>query len=574
MQEAANILIIESADSSRPNAISKILMAECAASPQSCNFEISAVSDLKSASEQLTNNKYQATLIDLALADIDEVLRLKHEDPDTAMIVFIDEDQEPQALTAIQNGVQDYIVKDRQDGYVINRAIRYAIERKKFEDRLRYFASFDHLTGLINRNEFTNALEKTVQNAGPNKFFAVLLLGLDRFKQINETLGYDGGDEVLRELATRLKKHLSKLDTVAHLGGDEFAIILESVEDIPQCHTEVENLLRVIKQDYHVDGKTIHLNGSIGVATYPDCGNTAKELVTHVDTAMGKAKAVSGSSYKFYKNKMSEGALEKLILENHLRGAIDKQEFKLYYQPQICTKTQKCVGVEALIRWENDELGFISPAHFVPLAENIGVISDIGGWVMETACIDNKMWQSRGVDIPVSVNISAKQFVRKSFVEQVSRVIKETGINKDNFVIEITESAVMDDAVASATSLFLLREMGIKIHIDDFGTGYSSMNYLKIFPLDALKIDKSFVNGVPKDKGDIAICSTIITLAKNLGLHVIAEGVEDKEQADYLAQNGCDVIQGYYYSKPMPQTEFLQWLNEYNNNLNMHRVTV
>lgn len=435
-------------------------------------------------------------------------------------------------------------------------------ERKQIERRLRQLAHFDSLTDLPNRVQFIERLEEAMAEADRNeRLVGVAFLDLDRFKYINDSLGHEKGDNLLREVAMRLSEAVRRGDTVARLSGDEFALVLADMGHVDDAIHVAQKILGVFHQPFRVAGHDLFVTASMGITLYPFDDRGAHELLRNADVAMYRAKESGKNNFQFYVAEMTAKAAERLTLENDLRSALERGEFSLNYQPIADCQSGKIVGMEALLRWKHPERGMISPALFIPLAEETGYIISIGEWVLRSACEQCRRWQKMGFpSLYVAVNLSSRQFHQKDLTASVHRVLQETGLNPTHLGLEITEGLIMQQAEASINTLRELVAMGIRISIDDFGTGYSSLSYLKRFPIDVLKIDQSFVRDIPKDEDDAAIASTIITMARSLGLKVVAEGVETLDQLKFMRQHRCDAMQGCYLSKPLPPEQFEAFL--------------
>jgi len=432
---------------------------------------------------------------------------------------------------------------------------------KQYEARLTHQANYDALTGLANRNRLHDRLQQAIVSAARYRHqIAVSFIDLDHFKFINDSLGHHIGDQVLKVIATRLKSCMRENDTVARHGGDEFVVVIDH-SDEAVISMLMPRLLACVAEPIMVGERELQVTCSIGFSLYPIDGLDADTLLKNADAAMYRAKEQGRNNVQFYTEELNQKIRQRLSMESMLRHALERDEFSLHYQPQVALQTGCVIGVEALIRWTHAPEGVIAPADFIPLAEELGLIVPIGEWVLQTACRQMKTWQDAGLPkISVAVNLSARQFKQKNLVEMIAGVLRETGLAPRYLDIELTESAMMHDVESAVVTLGELKEMGIKLSIDDFGTGYSSLSYLKRFPIDVLKIDQSFVRDITSNADDAAIARSIITLAHSLKLKVIAEGVETKGQMNYLATHHCDVIQGYYYSKPMSAAACEQWL--------------
>ena len=451
---------------------------------------------------------------------------------------------------------------DRGGPPVLLSITRDVTELKHSERRLKQLAHFDSLTDLPNRVQFIERLEQTMADADRNeRLVGVVFLDLDRFKYINDSLGHGKGDILLREVAMRLNGAIRRGDTVARLSGDEFALVLADMGHVNDAVRVAQKILDVFQQPFLVAGHELFVTASLGITLYPFDDRGAEDLLRNADVAMYRAKESGKNNFQFYVAEMTAKATERLSLETDLRSALDRGELSLDYQPIADGKSGCVVGMEALLRWKHPVRGMISPAQFIPLAEETGFIIPIGEWVLRTACEQCRAWQKLGFpSLHVAVNLSARQFHQKDLPASVYQILQETGLSPGSLGLEITEGLVMQQAEASINTLRELVAMDIKISIDDFGTGYSSLSYLKRFPINVLKIDQSFVHDIPGDADDAAIASTIITMAHSLGLKVVAEGVETEEQLSFMCQHGCDAMQGYFFSKPLPADQFESFL--------------
>ncbi len=441
-------------------------------------------------------------------------------------------------------------------------------KRQQIENELQRLAHNDALTGLSNRALFLDRLQQGLLQAKRRKQkVAVMFLDLDGFKPINDMLGHDQGDIVLQEVARRLTGCLRAMDIVARHGGDEFTFALLDVKGPEDISIVAHKVLACLKRPFELNGQEHFVGGSIGISMYPDDGDQAESLVNQADTAMYLAKKGGGNSFRFYTQELGEEARQRLQLELELRHALKRDQFILYYQPQIDLAQGRLSGLEALIRWQHPEHGLVPPVQFIPMAEKIGLIEPIGDWVLRSACDQQRAWREQGIApitvvINISVNISAHQFRAGDFIQTISEVLDKTGMDPTLLELEITEGILMEHADSSVTLLKELKDMGVRLAIDDFGTGFSSLSYLKRFPIDTLKIDRSFVMHLPVDGSDAAIVRAIIGLAQSMGIKTIAEGVETKEQMKFLQEIGCDEIQGFLFGRPMPPEEMGQLLRD------------
>jgi diguanylate cyclase (GGDEF)-like protein/PAS domain S-box-containing protein len=435
-------------------------------------------------------------------------------------------------------------------------------EYKRMKDRLEYISYYDPLTHLPNRKLFNEYVTEALTGSPTENQIAVLLLDLDRFKNINDTLNHDIGDLLLQEVAKRLTSCLDVEDIVSRVGGDEFTILLRNISEKHKVRNVVQRILDSFTLPFMLEGYELFITPSIGISLYPAGGRDVETLIKNADTAMYHAKAQGRNIYQVYTAIMNEKFYEKLSLENSLRKALDREEFIIHYQPKVDIRSGKITGMEALVRWQNEKQGrLVSPAEFIPLAEDTGLIVPIGKWILYKACLQNKAWQDLGFPpMTVAVNLSARQFQQQNLIDTVARVLKETGMDPKYLELEITESIAMHNVDSTIAKLQGLKKLGVQISIDDFGTGYSSLSYLQRFPIDTLKIDQSFIREIKHDSNDAAIVLAVIAMAHSLKLKVIAEGVETADQMNYLKSSGCDLMQGYLFSRPIPVEEFEKML--------------
>jgi len=443
-----------------------------------------------------------------------------------------------------------------QIGQFIQRKQAEAALRES-EEQLRQIAHYDNLTGLPNRVLFYDRLKQALSQARRNQWtMAVMFLDLDRFKNVNDTLGHGAGDRLLKQVSERLVACVRSGDTAGRLSGDEFAVVLSSLAQPDDAGLVAQKMMAELSRPFDLDGKEVFASASIGITLYPADSTDQETLIRNADTAMYRAKEMGRNRIQFYTPEMNARAMEKLNLENSLRYALARQEFQLHYQPKVSLESGEVTGVEALLRWQHPALGMMSPADFIPMLEETGLIVAAGEWVIRTACAQIRAWQAAGVNpVPIAVNLSARQFQASELGTTIARILEEEGIEHRLLELEITESSIVDNTEEAARTLEFLNSLGVRVAIDDFGTGYSSLSYLKRFPLDALKIDSSFVRDISTDPDDAAITKAIITMAHSLELAVIAEGVETEQQLNFLSANGCDQIQGYIFARALPGNE-------------------
>ena len=437
-------------------------------------------------------------------------------------------------------------------------------QNKQTQEKLNHLAYHDALTDLPNQVLFKDRLKQAIALSRRNdQMQAVLLLNVDRFKTINDSLGYTAGDRLLQSVAQRLTSCVRESDTVARFGGDEFAILLTQIPRAQDAANAARAIKQSLDQAFLFEDQEIFVSSSIGISIYPNDGRDTAGLLKTAGVALDRAKVQGGNNYQFYTAGGTTRALKQLVLESNLRSGLDKSEFIIHYQPQVDIRGFQLVGMEALVRWQHPSLGLLYPSEFVSLAEDSGLIISLGDWILRTACAQNKAWQDKGLmPMRLSVNFSARQFQQPTFITDVAQILKDTNLDPRWLELELTESSIMKDPEEAIEKLHELKLMGIKVAVDDFGTGYSSLNYLKRFPIDTLKIDKTFVSDVCKDPHDTAIVRAIINLGHALDLTVIAEGVETKEQLQYLSALECDAVQGFLFSKALSAAAFEELLIE------------
>jgi len=532
----------------------------------------------------LQTEKYGLVISDInmgGMSGLEMIPHVRASAPDTVIMMISGEQNIESAIEAMRVGAFDYIMKPF-DFQHVEAAVRRALEhhallaaKRRHENHLEelvrqrtaelnHLAYHDALTDLPNRILFEDRLTQALILAERNRqALGVLFLSLDGFKKVHDTLGRAIGDRLLQKVAERLRSSAHQGETVARFEGDEFALLLTQIGG-----TEGEDVVEVIfqtneslKLPFVIDDHELFITVSVGISLYPDDGADASTLLKNADAALYRAREQGGDNYQFYTADMNAKAMKRLALENSLRRALERNEFEVYYQPVLDTNTRKIVGMEALLRWHHPELGLVQPAEFIPLAEDTGMIVPIGEWVLRTACAQSKSWQGAGfAPLALAVNLSARQFQQQNLSEMVVRILQETGLHAHDLELELTESSIMKNAESAVRTLGELKAMGVKIAIDDFGTGYSSLGYLKRLPIDTLKIDRSFVRDVTADPDDAALVMAIITLAHNLRLKVVAEGVDSEEQVSFLHLLRCDEWQGYLFSKPLPVEAFEELL--------------
>jgi diguanylate cyclase (GGDEF)-like protein len=426
--------------------------------------------------------------------------------------------------------------------------------------RVEYLAYHDGLTGLPNRSMFSKLLSQRISESRRyDRQLAVAFLDLDRFKQINDTLGHEAGDQLLQEVATRLQGCVRDSDTVARLGGDEFVVLLPELEDVKYAAAVAHKILAVIGRTFTLIGHEFRVTASIGISVYPQDGQDEQTLTKNADIAMYQAKAEGKNNFQFYSEKLNANSLERLTLESSLRHALERDEFRLHYQSKRDIRSGRIVGVEALLRWEHPDLGMVTPMQFIPVAEETGLIVPIGKWVLKTACLQSLAWQHEGLPpLSIAVNMSARQFSDEYLLQDLESILKSTGMNPQLLELELAESLLIHDVENTMRILTGLKSLGVRIAVDDFGTGYSSLATLQRFPLDTVKIDRSFIGDLAGPSENAALAEAIVAMGKSLSLTVIAQGVETKEQAAFLRAHACDELQGFYFNRPLPAYQFAQ----------------
>ena len=437
-------------------------------------------------------------------------------------------------------------------------------ERKHAEEQLMKLAHYDVLTSLPNRVLFYDRLKQAIAHAKRNHWVVgVMFIDVDRFKNVNDTMGHAVGDRLLQQVSERLKGTVRSGDTVGRLGGDEFAVVLSNLGSAQDANLVAQKMMACFAEPFRLEGTDVYVTASIGITLYPDDSTEQDILIRNADAAMYKAKEIGRDSYQFYTPEMNTRALESLGMESSLRRALDRGEYLLHYQPKVGIVNGEITGLEALIRWRHPDRGLVSPGEFMPVLEETGLIVQVGQWVLNAVCRQIKEWESTGVQpVPVAVNLSARQFTSKDLGNTIKRILEEHQLDPALIELEITESSLMVNTEEAVRTLEYLSSLGVSISIDDFGTGYSSLSYLKRFPLDSLKIDRSFIRDVTTDGDDATITRAVISMAHSLGLKVIAEGVETERQLAFLTEYGCDQIQGYFFSRPLPADDCSMWLRE------------
>jgi diguanylate cyclase len=534
------------------------LIREMLAEGDDVSFRLSHADRLSRGMELLGHKDIDLVLLDLSLPDshgIGTFTKVYAHSPKVPIIVLSGNDDQQLALYAVKSGAQDYLVKGKIDRELLLKAMQYSIERKRYQEELERQANYDALTGLPNRHLFHDRLKQAVFAQRTPKSIAVVFIDLDHFKVINDSLGHNFGDEVLRHVGERLQSAVRDGDTVARVGGDEFVLILSDQTREDVIFRTMRRLIGKVSDPIVIGDRELNITCSAGISLYPQDGPDVQTLLKNADAAMYRAKSQGRNTFQFFTAEMNELANERLSMEQSLRRAIEREELLLHFQPRVNLRTREVDGVEALVRWQHPVRGLVLPDRFIPLAEETGLIVPIGEWVLRTACEQGQAWRRQGFQPVISVNLSARQLWGGGLVRLVADVIATTGM-AEHLELELTESMVMHDAENVIATMQGLKALGVRLSVDDFGTGYSSLSYLKRLPLTALKIDGSFVRDITSggpDEGLIA--KAIISLGHSLHLKVIAEGVETEAHRKFLEAHECDEIQGYLISRPVAAVE-------------------
>jgi diguanylate cyclase (GGDEF)-like protein len=541
------------------------LIREMLAEDPSAPFRLHTAERLSHGLAFLASESARLVLLDLSLPDshgLDTFAKVYAHSPQIPIIVLTGNDDQTVALSAVKTGAQDYLVKGKLDRELLTRSMHYSIERKHYQLQIEHQANYDALTGLPNRSLLYDRLKQAVYAQRMVRAVAVVFLDLDHFKFVNDSLGHTTGDKLLKDMGERLRLVLRDGDTVARLGGDEFVLILNDQTHDDVIFRAMQRINAKLNEPFVIDGKELYVTCSAGISLCPQDGTDVETLLKNADAAMYRAKEHGRNNFQFYTSEMNSMVNERLALENSLRRALERKEFVLHYQSKVDVNTGAIVGAEALLRWNHPERGLMLPDLFVPLAEETGLIVHIGEWVLREACTQNQAWRKEGLPpITVSVNVSARQFRQNILVNSVSRILAETGLDPLSLEMELTESMIMHNADAVVATLRQLTALGVQLSVDDFGTGYSSLSYLKNLPIDTLKIDQSFVRDIVAGAPDHRVLArAIISIGHSLDLKVVAEGVETEAQLEYLRKHGCDEVQGYYFSRPVPPEEFRKLL--------------
>ena len=562
MEEKTNVLIVE--DNLTDAYIIENLLSDIADS----YFNVQHVTALNAVRNACELQRPDVILLDLSLPDtqgLDTIRELKKVATNSPIVVMTGSHDEDTVDRAVQAGAQDLLHKGEYSAKFLGKTIRYAIERKKSELELKHLAHFDQLTGVANRVLFLENINRALSHAKRHKErLTLMFIDLDNFKNINDSLGHNVGDDLLVKVASRLLASVRKSDTVARLGGDEFAIILEDSGAV--CNTEIvaQKILKKLSLPFEIDDQKIYISASIGVAISPEAGDDIDTLLKNADIAMYGVKKEGKNNYQIFTESFDKEMFSRIETERLLQNALARDEFELYYQPLVDVKTGEVHAAEALLRWRHPERNeLVSPIEFISTLEESGLITSVGEWVLKTACKQCKYWHEQGMeDFCVAVNVSPRQLQQPEPVKWIAQALWETGLDGRYINVEITEDVLLDNPIQAEENIGRIREMGVAVSIDDFGTGYSSLSYLMNYEFDILKIDRSFLSTLSTNKSTPVILKAIIQMAHGLGLKVVAEGVEQEEQYNFLEDQGCDVIQGYLFSQPIEAKEVYKFVSK------------
>jgi diguanylate cyclase (GGDEF)-like protein len=540
-------------------------LGEMLSSAQESRYQLLWCEQLESGLSEVVSGNYDVILLDCQLRP-DIALTLLQTAIDHGcklpIIAITDTIQSPVARRAIDTGALDFLAIENLDSYILSRCMAYAVDKREVDKKIAELGLYDPLTGIPNRLLFFQSMAESIEEAkAEQRTLALLLINLDGFKRVNESYGTEAGDQMVATMAQRLSSCVRKSDNVARVGGDEFTLVLDDCSGQDDVTLVAKKVIDVMSVPFTVDGQPLVISCSIGIAIYPEAGNNVDGLLKRANMALTEAKTQRGSQYKFYSEDTSAEAIFRINMEADMRRAIRNNEFEMYYQPRVNLESGDTVGMEALIRWRHPQRGLVPPDEFIPIAEESGLIMPIGYWVIQQACIDIASLDAGGkVGLDVAVNLSFKQLQDSMFVDTATRIIKQSGIDAHRLEFELTETAIMSNYQQTYEGMMALSKLGISFSLDDFGTGFSSFAHIQRLPISALKVDRSFIRNVVNDDDDAIIVKAIINLARSLGLQIIAEGVETLEQVQFLWQNNCDQVQGYYFSPAVPKDEFSRML--------------
>jgi diguanylate cyclase (GGDEF)-like protein len=477
------------------------------------------------------------------------------------IISVLEQENDEEIMRLLNKGVQDYLITKQLHPEVIRRTLRHAMQRKRYEDKIAYLSRQDHLTGLMSGDLIPASLRQAIQSAKrDNSIVSLYYIDIDHFKEINDLHGHSVGNALLIEIAARLQGILDEECLLARLSADIF-ILIDIADDLDACAVRAEEIISTLKASITINNTALNVSASIGIATYPECGLDEVTLLKHAEMSLYEAKKEGRGGYHFFSQELNKQATWRIHITSALKEMINDESFSLHYQPKIALSSGEVTGVEALIRWNHPIYGMVRPDQFIPLAEEAGLIANVTAWVLETACRQQK--QDIFQQLSMAINISARELNSDSIVGLCEYMLRTYAVSPELLTLEITETAMMADSKQALHYMHALKNLGIKLHIDDFGTGYSSIDYLRRYPVDALKIDRSFIMHMHQQRDDARVVKLMVDIGKELGLEVVAEGVELAEQADMLRGFECNIAQGYYYSKPLPAEEFIAWYQNY-----------
>ncbi|MFT7130433.1 MAG: diguanylate cyclase (GGDEF)-like protein [Gammaproteobacteria bacterium] len=522
---------------------------------------------LDTSLNEISTGNYEVVLLDCQ-NQAGVALRILNDAVDqgftTPIIALTAQLESPVANQALQKGAFDYLALENLDNYVLERCLGHAVEKQRVDKKLSQFNLYDPLTGTPNRVLFRQTMERAIQQAKLQRsFLALLVINLDGFKKINESYGSEAGDQLVRTMAQRLSRCVRKSDSIARIGGDEFSLVLEDCNGPDDLILIAKKVIDVLSEPFSIASSPLMMSCSIGIAVYHEAGDSVDGLLRSANMAMVEAKSQRGSQYCLYNKDTNTEALQRINLEADLRRALRRGEFEMHYQPRVELETGNPVGMEALIRWRHPTRGLISPDEFIPVAEESGLIMPLGYWIIHQACQDMLEFdKNHNRSMDVAINLSFKQLQDKMFVDTTTRIIEQSGVDATRLEFELTETAIMSSYQQTYEGMMELSKLGITFSLDDFGTGFSSFAHIQRLPISALKVDRSFIRNVVKNSDDAIIVKAMINLAHNLRLQVIAEGVETLEQVQFLWENKCDQIQGFYFSPALPVKDFSSMIND------------
>lgn len=524
--------------------------------------EITRIYNIHEITSELLSSGFDIFICDMDLSTHDNsaimmVHQLQKMDKTMPVIALFPYEDERQIMRALSNGVQDYLVKGNDNIDIIRRVLRYATQRKRYEEKIAYLTMQDHLTGLMNGELVPSSLKQAINSAKrEHSLIGVYFIDLDHFKDINDAHGHNIGNALLIDVAARLQSVINDDSILARLSGNTF-IIIDIAEDFDACAVMAEEIISAMSVNTQIGTIDLHISASIGVSTYPECSTDASSLLNQAEIALHQAKKQGRGGYRFFTQELNAEATRRIHITSALKTMVNDEMFSLFYQPKINLATRKISGVEALIRWDHPEYGSIRPDQFIPLAEEAGLIQNVSDWVAHTACLQHS--DPAFAALNMAINISARELCSHQITDMIAHALENTQMPPDKLVLEITETAMLADTQKALAVMHDLKTLGVRLDIDDFGIGYSSIDYLRRYPVDALKIDRSFVTHMHQRNDDVRVIKLIIDIAHELGLEVIAEGVELYEHLAMLMKLGCDHAQGYYFSRPIPSDQFIQW---------------